>query len=86
MKGWNDLACGIALDAVRCVHIEEKGGYDEIDIKRYAKVEKVPGGSIDMSEILDGVMFNKDVTHTGMKRKIDNPRYVSICSINSLKW
>lgn len=27
-----------------------------------------------MSEILDGVMFNKDVTHTGMKRRIENPR------------
>ena len=121
MKGWSDLACGIALDAVRCVHIEEKGGYKEIDIKRYAKVtishgpwpeniliftifshvslfplsqetrykhevvyllaprspsqvEKVPGGSIEESQILDGVMFNKDVTHTGMKRKIENPR------------
>ena len=41
MKGWNDLACGIALDAVKCVHIDDKGGYKEIDIKRYAKVEKV---------------------------------------------
>ena len=28
-----------------------------------------------MSEILDGVMFNKDVTHTGMKRRIENPRF-----------
>ena len=35
---------------------------------------QVPGGSIEMSEILDGVMFNKDVTHTGMKRRIENPR------------
>ena len=41
MKGWNDLACGIALDAVKCVNIDDKGGYKEIDIKRYAKVEKV---------------------------------------------
>ena len=43
IKGWNDLACGIALDAVKCVHIEEKG-HKEIDIKRYAKVEKVITG------------------------------------------
>ena len=40
MKGWNDLACQIALDAVKCVHIDDKG-HKEIDIKRYAKVEKV---------------------------------------------
>jgi len=86
MKGWSDLACGIALDAVRCVHIEEKGGYKEIDIKRYAKVEKVPGGSIEESQILDGVMFNKDVTHTGMKRKIENPRILMLdCNLEYKK-
>lgn len=79
MKGWNDLACQIALDAVKCVHIDDKG-HKEIDIKRYAKVEKVPGGCIDDSEILDGVMFNKDVTHTGMRRKIVNPRIVMLDS------
>jgi len=85
MKGWNDLACGIALDAVKCVHIEEKG-HTEIDIKRYAKVEKVPGGSIEMSEILDGVMFNKDVTHTGMRRRIENPRIVMLdCNLEYKK-
>lgn len=85
MKGWNDLACGIALDAVNCVHIEERG-HKEIDIKRYAKVEKVPGGSIEMSEILDGVMFNKDVTHTGMRRRIENPRIVMLdCNLEYKK-
>lgn len=86
MKGWNDLACGIALDAVKCVRINDQGGYSEIDIKRYAKVEKVPGGSIEMSEILDGVMFNKDVTHTGMKRRIENPRIVMLdCNLEYKK-
>ena len=35
----------------------------EIDTKRYAKIEKIPGGTIEESRVLDGVMFNKDVTH-----------------------
>ena len=35
-----DLACGIALDATSTVAIEENNK-KEIDIKRYAKVEKV---------------------------------------------
>ena len=35
-----DLACQIALDATRTVYLEENGR-KEIDIKRYAKVEKV---------------------------------------------
>ncbi len=34
------MACNIALDAVRTVELEENGR-KEIDIKKYAKVEKV---------------------------------------------
>lgn len=37
---WSDMACNIALDAVSTVSMEENGR-KEIDIKRYAKVEKV---------------------------------------------
>jgi len=85
MKGWNDLACGIALDAVNCVHMDD-AGRKEIDIKRYAKVEKIPGGCIEDSEILNGVMFNKDVVHTGMKRKIENPRIIMLdCNLEYKK-
>jgi len=45
-----------------------------VDIKRYAKVEKVPGGEIDDCRVISGVMFNKDVTHSKMPRRIENPR------------
>lgn len=39
---WSDLMCKLALDAVRTVAIEEEGtGRREVDIKRYARVEKV---------------------------------------------
>ncbi|KAL6251425.1 T-complex protein 1 subunit gamma [Rhinocladiella similis] len=48
----------------------------EIDIKRYARVEKIPGGEIEDSRVLDGVMLNKDITHASMKRRIENPRIV----------
>jgi len=46
----------------------------EVDIKRYAKVEKIPGGEISDSTVLKGVMFNKDTTHSKMRRRIENPR------------
>lgn len=45
-----------------------------IDLKRYAKVEKIPGGEITDCEVLKGVMFQKDTVHSGMRRKIENPR------------
>ncbi|ORX33603.1 chaperonin Cpn60/TCP-1 family [Kockovaella imperatae] len=47
-----------------------------VDIKRYARVEKVPGGEIEDCRVLKGVMLNKDVTHPKMRRRIEKPRIV----------
>lgn len=76
---WGDKVIEMAIGAALKV-VVEKGGVDgtathkEVDIKRYAKVEKLPGGEPSDSRVLDGVMFNKDVTHPRMRRKIANPR------------
>merc|ERR1719192_1918994 len=80
---WADLACQIALRAVKTVVMEQDG---EIDTKRYAKVEKIPGGTIEESKVLDGVMFNKDVTHPKMKRRIENPKILLLdCNLEYKK-
>lgn len=73
---WSKLMCSLALKAVRTVTWEVGNGNREVDIKRYARVEKVPGGEIEDSRVLDGVMLNKDITHPKMRRKIENPRIV----------
>ena len=44
------------------------------DLKRYARVEKIPGGGIEDCRVLNGVMLNKDITHSGMRRTIKSPR------------
>nr|AQT40873.1 T-complex protein 1 subunit gamma [Glaciozyma antarctica] len=72
---WSDMMCKLALQAIRTVARDENGA-KTVDIKRYAKVEKVPGGEIEDSVVLDGVMVNKDVTHPKMRRRIENPRIV----------
>jgi len=69
------FACKLALDAVRTVFIDDNGR-KEVDIKKYAKVEKVPGGELEESQVLSGVMVNKDVVHPKMRRRIENPRIV----------
>merc|ERR1719266_1328352 len=82
---WSDLACDIAMDAVKTV-TAENGGKREIDIKRYAKIEKIPGGTIEESRVLNGVMFNKDVTHPKMKRRIENPKILLLdCNLEYKK-
>merc|ERR1719273_2136737 len=79
---WADLACQISLRAVKTVLMED----GEIDTKRYAKVEKIPGGTIEESRVLDGVMFNKDVTHPKMKRRIENPKILLLdCNLEYKK-
>ncbi|KAL7450760.1 hypothetical protein ACHAWC_002624 [Mediolabrus comicus] len=80
---WNDTMIDMALKAVltvaRAIPTPTVGtdAYSqkmEVDIKRYAKVEKIPGGEIADCAVLSGVMFNKDVTHSKMRRRIENPR------------
>ncbi|KAG5192491.1 T-complex protein 1 gamma subunit [Tribonema minus] len=70
---WGDILVGMAIDAVTKV-VCDVDGRTEVDVKRYVRVEKVPGGELDQCRVLDGVMFNKDVTHARMRRRIESPR------------
>ncbi|GAC76282.1 chaperonin complex component, TCP-1 gamma subunit [Moesziomyces antarcticus T-34] len=79
---WSEHMCKLALKAVRTVAMVDGAAGSSaaadptktVDIKRYARVEKVPGGTIEDCRVLDGVMLNKDVTHPKMRRRIENPR------------
>lgn len=83
---WSNLMCGLALKAVRTVSLDVGAGKKEVDIKRYARIEKIPGGEIEDSEVLDGVMVNKDITHPKMRRKIENPRVLLLdCTLEYKK-
>jgi len=88
---WNKKMVEMALQAVLTVSQtsdQDKNNQDnntnystiEVDLKRYAKVEKIPGGEISDSCVLNGVMFNKDVTYSKMRRKIQNPRILLLDS------
>jgi len=82
---WGSLIVDLAVKAVKTVYRKE-GNIVEIDTKRYAKVEKIPGGLIEDCCVLDGVMFNKDVTHPQMRRLIKNPRVVLLdCTLEYKK-
>eukprot|EP01052_Picozoa_sp_SAG31_P009449 SAG31_NODE_496_length_14862_cov_9.280837_15_plen_562_part_00 len=73
---FNTLMVELAIEAVKCVAMEDVSGRLEIDVKRYAKVEKIPGGEMNDCRVLKGVMFNKDVSHSKMRRRIENPRVI----------
>jgi T-complex protein 1 subunit gamma len=70
---WSGMMVDIAIQAVKRVIIK-RGDYTEVDVKRFVRVEKIPGGDLADCQVLDGVMFNKDITHAKMRRRIENPR------------
>jgi T-complex protein 1 subunit gamma len=70
---WGEQMVDIAIKAVRKV-VTKRGDYTEVDVKRFVRIEKIPGGELSECTVLDGVMFNKDVTHAKMRRRIENPR------------
>merc|ERR1719224_113695 len=71
---WGAQLVDMALTAVLKVVKDKGDGKKEVDIKRYVKTEKLPGGEMSECAVLNGVMFNKDVTHAKMRRRIENPR------------
>lgn len=79
---WSDLICKLALDSVRTVTLPS----GEIDVKRYVRIEKIPGGDIEESILIKGVILNKDIIHPAMRREIVNPRIVLLdCNLEYKK-
>jgi len=77
--------CSLAYDAVNLV-VTEVGARREADIKRYVKIEKIPGGELADTRLVRGVILNKDVTHPKMRRRIERPRVVLLdCSFEYKK-
>jgi T-complex protein 1 subunit gamma len=83
---YSDLMCNLAIEAVSTIQKEVDNGKKEIDIKRFAKVEKIPGGSMNDSRVIQGVLMNKDILHNKMRRRIENPRVILLdCNIEYKK-
>lgn len=72
---YSDLMVNVALQAVKTVR-SDVDGKPVVDIKNFAKIEKIPGGDLKESRVLNGVMFNKDVCSAKMSRRIEKPRIV----------
>jgi len=47
---------------------------------------KIPGGEIEECQVIKGVILNKDVTHSKMRRRIENPRVLLLdCNLEYKK-
>lgn len=73
---WGNLIVNLAYDAVKVLSGCTEPGKLGADLKRFAKVEKIPGGNLEECQVLNGVMVNKDIIHPQMRREIHKPRII----------
>lgn len=66
---WRQIVQNLTEKVVSCVDPDVRGG-DCIDIRPYVKIKIIPGGSMDETVFVDGVVFRKNVTH---KRMLEPP-------------
>ena len=77
---WKDLVVSLVREVVSSVDPDVREGRDSMDIRPYVKIKVIPGGTIDESVYVDGVVFRKNVSHKkmGANASRTNPRILLI--------
>ena len=70
------LALQIARDLTFTAHPQRQGA--DMDVRRYVKIKKIPGGAPKDSEFVDGAVITKNVAHKAMSRNQRNPRVMFV--------
>jgi T-complex protein 1 subunit gamma len=60
---WGNLIADLSLKATRIIFRGGNKGKLNLEIKRYAKIEKIPGGTLDQSEVMNGVMIKTHASY-----------------------
>lgn len=74
---WQSALVPILLRATDDVDPNVPAGED-MDIRHYTKLKKIPGGKPGDTSYVSGVVFTKNVALKSMPRKISNPRIVLV--------
>ncbi|KAF5352664.1 hypothetical protein D9756_005838 [Leucocoprinus leucothites] len=77
---WEETLLGLALRIARelaFVSLPFRQGED-MDVRRYVKIKKIPGGRPSDSEYVNGAVITKNVAHKQMSRLQNNPRIMLI--------
>ncbi|MCE2498303.1 MAG: TCP-1/cpn60 chaperonin family protein [Nitrosopumilaceae archaeon] len=64
---------GVVVDAVLSVAAKTKDGGTAVDLDNI-KVEKKAGGSIHDTQIVKGIVLDKEIVHSGMPSKVENAK------------
>ncbi|KAI5268226.1 hypothetical protein E4T47_07789 [Aureobasidium subglaciale] len=76
-KHWQKALMPILLQCPNDVDPDVQNG-DDMDIRNYIKIKKVPGGKPGDTSYVSGVVFSKNIALKGMRRSFVRPRIVII--------
>ncbi|KAI1421328.1 hypothetical protein F5Y12DRAFT_768630 [Xylaria sp. FL1777] len=77
VAAWEKALIPILLKCTSCVDPDIHRG-DDIDIRHYVKLKKIPGGRPSDTTYVPGVIFTKKLALKAMPRRMSNPRVVII--------
>lgn len=77
VASWEDALTPILLRATDDVDPDVHGG-DDIDVRNYVKLKKIPGGRPHDTSYISGLVFTKNVALKSMPRSIFNPQILII--------
>ncbi|KAK6380163.1 Mitochondrial distribution and morphology protein 12 [Exophiala oligosperma] len=77
VSSWEDALIPILLKATDDVDPDVQGG-DDIDIRNYVKLKKIPGGKPGDTAYISGLVFTKNVALKSMARSHSNPKILII--------
>ncbi|KAJ7922865.1 hypothetical protein B0H13DRAFT_1982098 [Mycena leptocephala] len=80
IRAWEETLLRLALRIAReltFTALPHRQGED-MDVRRYVKIKKIPGGMPSDSEYVDGAVITKNVAHKQMSRLQRNPRVMLV--------
>jgi 1-phosphatidylinositol-3-phosphate 5-kinase len=77
IEAWHEVIIKILLTICKSINPDVRNG-DEIDVRNYIKIKKIPGGSIAESHYVNGVVATKRALHKKMLKPVQNPKILLI--------
>ncbi|KAI6031379.1 hypothetical protein BKA83DRAFT_4199500 [Pisolithus microcarpus] len=80
IKEWEETLLKLALRIARELTFTSLPYHqgEDMDVRRYVKIKKIPGGTPSDSEYVDGAVITKNVAHKQMTRTLHNPRVMLV--------
>ncbi|XP_078407853.1 1-phosphatidylinositol 3-phosphate 5-kinase isoform X3 [Cetorhinus maximus] len=82
---WRDIIVPVVRQVVQTVHPDVKNNDDDMDIRQFVHIKKIPGGKKFDSAVVNGFVCTKNIAHKKMNPHIKNPKILLLkCSIEYL--